>query len=241
MAIFRKINIDFWEDCKVVDEFTPEDRYFMLYLMTNPHTNQTGCYELTPRQMEFETGYNRDTILKLIKRFSENLNIILYDENTKEVLIKNWHKYNWTSSPKIMTCILKEIESIKSTELRYCIDSLLIQYGYSTDTVCIQKHNKNKNKNKNKEEEKDIKENKKFIKPTIEEIKKYCLERKNSINPSQFFDYYESKGWLIGKNQMKDWKAAIRTWEQNKNKYNNNTTTEQEGEFDYDNTPYRAF
>ena len=241
MAIFRKINIDFWEDCKVVDEFTPEDRYFMLYLMTNPHTNQTGCYELTPRQMEFETGYNRDTILKLIKRFSENLNIILYDENTKEVLIKNWHKYNWTSSPKIMTCILKEIESIKSTELRYCIDSLLIQYGYSTDTVCIQKHYKNKNKNKNKEEEKDIKENKKFIKPTIEEIKKYCLERKNSINPSQFFDYYESKGWLIGKNQMKDWKAAIRTWEQNKNKYNNNTTTEQEGEFDYDNTPYRAF
>lgn len=82
---------------------------------------------------------------------------------------------------------------------------------------------------------------KKFQKPTIEEIKSYCLERKNSINPSQFFDYYESKGWLIGKNPMKDWKAAIRTWEQNKNKYNNNTTTEQEGEFDYDNTPYRAF
>ena len=69
-----------------------------------------------------------------------------------------------------IACILKEVQSIKSTELRYCIDSLLIQYGYSTDTVCIQKHNKNKNKNKNKEEEKDIKENKKFIKPTIEEI-----------------------------------------------------------------------
>ena len=82
---------------------------------------------------------------------------------------------------------------------------------------------------------------KKFIKPTIEEIKSYCLERNNSINPIQFFDYYESKGWLIGKNPMKDWKACIRTWEQNKNKYNNNTTIEQEGEFDYDNTPYRAF
>lgn len=82
---------------------------------------------------------------------------------------------------------------------------------------------------------------KKFQKPTIEEIKSYCLERNNSINPIQFFDYYESKGWLIGKNPMKDWKACIRTWEQNKNKYNNNTTIEQEGEFDYDNTPYRAF
>ena len=82
---------------------------------------------------------------------------------------------------------------------------------------------------------------KKFQKPTIEEIKSYCLERNNSINPIQFFDYYESKGWLIGKNPMKDWKACVRTWEQNQNKYNNNTSIEQKGEFDYDNTPYRAF
>ena len=80
-----------------------------------------------------------------------------------------------------------------------------------------------------------------FQKPTIEEIKNYCLERKNSINPIQFFNYYEAKGWLIGKNQMKDWKACIRTWEQNQNKSKNNITIEQEGEFDYDNTPYRAF
>ena len=146
MAVFRKINIDFWEDSKVVDDFTPEDRYFMLYLMTNPHTNQTGCYELTPRQMEFETGYNKDTISKLIKRFSENLGIILYDENTKEVLIKNWHKYNWSTSPKIMACIFKEVENIKSTELRNSIDTLLIQYGYNIDTVCIQKQKKKKKK-----------------------------------------------------------------------------------------------
>lgn len=102
------------------------------------------------------------------------------------------------------------------------------------DNVYLSKDKYKENNNTNSQKEK-------FIKPTIEEIKSYCLERKNSINPSQFFDYYESKGWLIGKNQMKDWKAAIRTWEQNKNKYNNNTTTEQEGEFDYDNTPYRAF
>ena len=54
-----------------------------------------------------------------------------------------------------------------------------------------------------------------FKKPTVEEIKNYCLERKNSINPAQFYDYYESKGWLIGKTPMKDWHAAIRTWEQN--------------------------
>ena len=52
-----------------------------------------------------------------------------------------------------------------------------------------------------------------FKKPTIEEISLYCLERKNTINPQRFFDYYEANGWKVGKNPMKDWKAAVRTWE----------------------------
>tara|TARA_R100000808_G_C2148365_1_gene156510 strand:- start:891 stop:1505 length:615 start_codon:yes stop_codon:yes gene_type:complete len=55
--------------------------------------------------------------------------------------------------------------------------------------------------------------NKTFIKPTVEDVKNYCLERKNNINAETFIDFYESKGWKIGKNKMKDWKAAIRTWE----------------------------
>lgn len=67
--------------------------------------------------------------------------------------------------------------------------------------------------------EKDIeKKNKKekiFIKPTVEEIKAYCLERNNNIDSQHFFDFYESKGWMVGKNKMKDWKACVRTWEKN--------------------------
>lgn len=54
-----------------------------------------------------------------------------------------------------------------------------------------------------------------FKKPTIEEIKQYCVERKNGISAEYFYDFYESKNWMIGKNKMKDWKAAIRTWERN--------------------------
>ena len=57
----------------------------------------------------------------------------------------------------------------------------------------------------------------KFIKPTIEEINKYCEERQNHINAENFYNFYESKGWKIGKNSMKDWKACIRTWEQRNN------------------------
>ena len=55
----------------------------------------------------------------------------------------------------------------------------------------------------------------KFIKPTIEEIRAYCYERKNMVDPEHFYDHYESNGWKIGKNGMKDWKAAVRTWERN--------------------------
>jgi len=54
-----------------------------------------------------------------------------------------------------------------------------------------------------------------FLKPTLEEVKQYCLERNNNISPQKFIDYYESVGWKVGKNPMKDWKACVRTWEGN--------------------------
>ncbi len=52
-----------------------------------------------------------------------------------------------------------------------------------------------------------------FTPPTIEEIREYCVSRNNNVNPEQFYDFYESKGWIVGNTRMKDWKAAIRTWE----------------------------
>ncbi len=57
-------------------------------------------------------------------------------------------------------------------------------------------------------------EEKKFQKPTIGEIAKYCEGRSNAVDPEAFFAFYESKGWMVGKNRMKDWQAAVRTWEQ---------------------------
>ena len=54
---------------------------------------------------------------------------------------------------------------------------------------------------------------KRFEKPTLSQITQYCLERNNNVYAEQFYDYYESNGWKVGKNSMKDWKAAVRTWE----------------------------
>jgi len=57
--------------------------------------------------------------------------------------------------------------------------------------------------------------NKRFKPPTIEEIKAYCKERNNKVDPQRFINHYQSNGWMVGKNKMKDWKAAVRTWEGN--------------------------
>ncbi len=71
---------------------------------------------------------------------------------------------------------------------------------------------------------------KRFIKPSLEEVEKYCKERNNNINPKRFYDHYESNGWKVGKNPMKDWKATVRKWESNE--YSNSKTDETESQID---------
>lgn len=68
---------------------------------------------------------------------------------------------------------------------------------------------------KDKEIEKDNKRGR-FIPPSLDEVKAYCDERGNSVDPQTFIDFYTAKDWMIGKNRMRDWKAAVRTWERNR-------------------------
>ena len=72
--------------------------------------------------------------------------------------------------------------------------------------------NKNIGKKENKEK---LNKKKVFEKPSVDEVRAYCEERKNNVNPEAFVDFYESKGWVVGKSAMKNWKAAVRTWERN--------------------------
>ena len=134
MALYRNIHTSFWDDTKVLDEMTPEDRYFMLYILSNPHTNQVGCYEISIRQMSNETGYTTETIEKLLDRFENKLKTIKYSKSTKELLIVKWYRYNWTSSPKVKSCVLKELENVKSQEFIDYINKVCIPYVYGMDT-----------------------------------------------------------------------------------------------------------
>ena len=56
---------------------------------------------------------------------------------------------------------------------------------------------------------------KRFIKPTLEEVQAYCQERNNGVDAQKWYDYYSANGWKVGRNPMKDWKASVRTWERN--------------------------
>ena len=93
----------------------------------------------------------------------------------------------------------------------------------------------NKNENKSEIKNNSVK-TKKFIKPTIQEIKDYCLERKNNIDAEHFFNFYEARAWK----DIKNWKACVITWEKNKNKFTNNNTQKPIGmpKPQYDNPDY---
>ncbi len=80
------------------------------------------------------------------------------------------------------------------------------------------------NNNSNNQTKKNNIKEKRFIKPAIEEIAAYCEERNNTVDAQRFYDFYESKGWKVGNTPMKDWKAAIRTWEGNERRRNQNTS-----------------
>ena len=118
MAIYRNVQLSFWTDNKVEDEFTPEDKYFYLYLLTNPQTNICGCYEVSYSQMTRHTGYNKETIQKLLERFDKVHHVLKFNSETKEILILHWYKYNWSKSDKVMIGIESVAKHIKSKELR---------------------------------------------------------------------------------------------------------------------------
>jgi len=117
VAKYRHVYCEFWEDPDLV-EYTPEEKYFYLYLLTNPHTTQCGIYEISIRQMAFETGYNKETVDKLLIRFKDEHNKIRYSRDTKEIAIKNWAKYNLRNSGKpIVDCVKKELDRVKDLSL----------------------------------------------------------------------------------------------------------------------------
>ena len=222
MAIYRNVQMTFWTDSKIVDSYTPEDRYFYLYLLTNPHTNLSGCYEISIKQISDETGYTKEVVEKLLERMETIHDVIRYSKITKEILILNWYKFNWTTSKDFKKPLLKEMQGIKDESFKEFLVNLIDGHK----TVITPSHDRpmttvtvlnNNIPNTDIEDKLNniIANNNRFIPPTVEEVEAYCRERNNSVDAENFVDFYESKGWIVGKTKMKNWKAAVRTWERN--------------------------
>lgn len=142
MATYRNIQMSFWTDSKIGD-FSPDEKLMYLYLMTNPHTNLCGCYEITVRQIAFETGYTTEKAAELLKRLEEH-GVIDYCNETHEVMIVNWYKYNWTTSEKLRKALEFSISKIMYEPFRkYASDlfngiyTLWDKEKYGSDTVSI--------------------------------------------------------------------------------------------------------
>ena len=142
------------------------------------------------------TGHKEDDLKILIaKKY-----IIPFESGV--IVIRHWRLNNYLQKDRITPTNYKEEKALLTTDMNNV---------YNLDTKCIHSIDKNSI------------DNKRFTKPTLEQIKEYCLERNNNIDSERFFDYYEANGWVQGKSRkpIKDWKACVRTWEQRNKKQDN--------------------
>lgn len=115
MGIKRIVDTELWTD-SLVEDFTPEDKYFWLYLLTNPYTKQLGIYKITKKQMAYQLGYDIETVSNLLKRFEEQYGIIRYIQD--EVAIKNYLRHSIVKGGKpVEDCLKADIQAVKHKEL----------------------------------------------------------------------------------------------------------------------------
>ena len=186
----------------------------MLYFHFSMNADDDGFVN-NPKKIQKMCGASDDDFkLLIVKSF-----IILFDSGI--IVIKHWKMHNYIQADRYRPTDYVEEKSmlgIKSNKAYTLdvskMDTECIQNGYigkdSIGKVSIDKNSIDKD---SKGESVISEKAKRFYPPTLDEVKQYCEERKNNIDPMAFIDFYSSKGWMIGKNRMKDWKAAVRTWE----------------------------
>ena len=118
MSVKRIVSTSFWSDTKVDSEMSAEDKYFFLYLLTNPYTTQLGIYELPLKQAATHLGWSKDNVIILLERFENKYNMIKYSKETGEVAIKNYLRYSIVKGGKpVMDCLEKEKKAVKDKTL----------------------------------------------------------------------------------------------------------------------------
>jgi hypothetical protein len=202
---YRKIHDSFWTDPDV-EELTPEQKYFYIYLITNPSVNQIGLYEFSIKRACFETGYNADTVEKLLQFFEKHGKIKRSDES-REIVVCKFYYHNMSHSPKVQSHVNKLLEEVKDTSL--------IQYIYSMYT---------QSQEEEVQEEEEAQDNGKQVAdvPSLSEVKEYFNSKGyDSELATKFYSYYDEpmrdRNGRVWKDQngktVKSWKQkAVAVW-----------------------------
>ena len=165
MGIKRIVDTSFWTDGKV-DDFSPEDKYFMLYLLTNPFSTQLGIYEISIKQVAFQLGYSKDAVNVLIDRFDSQYGIIFFSSETNEIAIKNFLRHSIIKGgAPVRDCLIKEMKKVKnkdliarvfshikgSENLNETVKNIIAEYEEKNGVLSYsnEKHNENENENEN--------------------------------------------------------------------------------------------
>ena len=126
MAIKRVVSTDFWTDPKVTDMFSPEDKYFMLYLLTNPHASLLGIYPFGIKVASFETGYSPEAIKVLLDRFEHKYRVVMYSHETQEIAVLNWLKHSiMKGGTPVMDGLMADAKRVKDKSLLRAVFRLL--------------------------------------------------------------------------------------------------------------------
>ncbi len=204
MAEYRTLRMTFWND-PYVEELEPSGRLLYLYLITCPHTTNLGVLEVSVRRMAYETGLKEEEVKRLLAQ-AEAAGKVVRDGNVLWVV--NFVKHQASTSPRLVQSLRALYSALSSEKIRAAV---LRTYpplfsGEGVDTVgagCGEE----------KEEREKGRGRERFSPPSEEEVRAYCEERANGIDAGAFVDFYASRGWKAGRVPMKDWRAAVRTWE----------------------------
>jgi len=118
VAKYRTVRVDFWNHLNVLEKMNPEEKYFYLYLLTNPQTTQIGIYKITKKQMAFDLGYSIETVHSLMDRFMDHHKLVRYNPETRELAIKSWGEFNLRKGGKtVMDCVISELLEVEDYSL----------------------------------------------------------------------------------------------------------------------------
>lgn len=163
-----------------------------------------------PKKIQKMLGASEDDLkLLMAKSF-----ILLFD--TGVIVIKHWRINNYIRNDRYHETAYQDEKSLLSLKENnaYTLNSDNVGIPCGNQTVYQMETEVSIGKDSIDKSNKERGASRNFVPPSLSEVKAYCQERNNGINPEQFIDFYESKGWFVGKNKMKDWKAAVRNWEQ---------------------------